>query len=261
MWRAGTVAAGCLLSLVLASCGTRTGTDAVRTGAASCTVDASSSGPLTTPEGGLVVPTLPPPADWVEPPQEGFDWDGDGEADTLAFDQDAGAVRVEWADGTLTVTGVRSDFAGEPGQPVEPGGDPFLEQPTESGPPSEAAVDEGLAAPVPAAVADVTGDGLLDLLVVDRGTASVVVGAGAASTGAEVAARAIGTVVPGWRSPPVTPRPPEGVSFDQPRVPYDQATIVPRWDLTGDGVADWVIESNLPRALGPVAAYAGRPCA
>ena len=102
------------------------------------------------------------PDGWVDPPQVGFDWDGDGAPDTLGFDQDAGAIVVTWADGSLTVTGVRSDFTGQPGQPVEPGGDPFLEQPSESGPPSEEAVEAGLAAPVPAAVADVTGGGPQD---------------------------------------------------------------------------------------------------
>ena len=97
-------------------------------------VGAEPSGPLQE-DGGLILPDQPPPADWTPPPQIGFDWDGDGAEDVLAFDQAASEVRVEWATGTLAVTGVRSDFTGEPGQPVEPSGDPFLDQPTESGPP------------------------------------------------------------------------------------------------------------------------------
>ncbi len=246
-----------MFALATTACGGGGEGGDVTTAAVACAVDPGSSGPLTTADGGLLIPPVPAPADWVEPAQDGFDWDLDGAADALAFDQDAGEIRVEWADGSLTVTGIRSDFAGEPGQPLEPDGDPFLDQPTESGPPP----DGPRAAPVPAAVADVTGDGALDLLVVDDGTASVVVGAGDTATTVTVSQGAIGDEVPGWRSPPVTPVPPPGYSDDQIPVPYDQATVVPRWDLTGDGIDDWVIESNLPRALGPATAYAGKPCA
>jgi hypothetical protein len=259
-WAASLGAAVVVLGLTLSACGDDRGGDAVTAGATTCTVATDPSGPMTTADGGLLVPPVAAPGEWVDPPQQGFDWDGDGAADSLGFDQADGSVSVTWADGALTVTGVRSDFTGEPGQPVEPGGDPFLEQPTESGPPSESAVEDGLAAPIPAAVADVTGDDLLDLIVVDGGTVSVLVGAGADSASVSVAQDAIGDEVAGWRNPPIVPEAPAGFSQDQPAVPYDQATIVPRWDLTGDGVADWVVESNLPRALGPVTAYAGRPC-
>ena len=187
MQQTGVTATGLvLLALVLAGCGDEDGS-AVTAAATTCAVDRDASGPLTTEAGALFVPPVAQPADWLEPPQEAFDWDADGAPDTLGFDQDAGAVVVTWADGSLIVTGIRSDFAGQPGQPVEPGGDPFLDQPTESGPPSPESVEEGLAAPIPAAVADVTGDGLLDLLVVDDGTASVVVGAGADSASVSVA--------------------------------------------------------------------------
>ena len=247
-------------ALALSGCG-GDGGGSVTAAAATCTVATDPTGPMVTAEGGLLLPPVPAPADWVEPDQVDFDWDADGASDTLGFDQDAGTIVVTWADGSVTVRGVRSDFAGEPGQPIEPDGDPFLEQPTEAGPPSEAAIDADRAAPIPAAVADVTGDGLLDLLVVDEGIASVVVGAGADSATVDVDEAAIGIEVAGWRNPPVVPVPPTGAASDQPPVPYDQATILPRWDLTGDGVADWVIESNLPRALGPQTAYAGQPCA
>ncbi len=243
------------------ACGDNGGSNQVSTGAAAgCTVGPEPSGPLVD-DGGLVLPDVAPPADWVAPPQTGFDWDGDGAEDVLAFDQAAAEIRVEWADGALTVTGVRSDFTGEPGQPIEPGGDPFLEQPTESGPPPPDVVDEGLAAPIPAAAADVTGDDQLDLLVVDGGTAAVVVGLGEDSVDTTVAVERIGGDVAGWRNPPVVPRPPSGTSADQLPVPYDQATVVPQWDLTGDEVDDWIVVSHLPRAQGPVAAYAGKPCA
>lgn len=256
------LALGTVLAVVAltVACGDDDGAS-VTVAATTCTVATDPTGPLLTDFGGLLVPPVPPPAGWVEPPQEGFDWDEDGAPDVLGFDQDAGSVSVTWADGSLTVTGVRSDFSGEPGQPIEPGGEPFLEQPSESGPPSESAEAAGTAAPAPAAVADVTGDGLLDLVVAHRGWVTVVVGAGAASATVAVDQADVGEAVEGWRNPPVVPRPPTGTVVDQPPVPYDQATVVPRWDLTGDGVDDWVVESHLPRALGPQAAYAGRPCA
>jgi hypothetical protein len=257
MWRARVLVAFGLVATGLTGCGGGDDGGEVTTAAAPCAVDALASGPMTTADGGLLLPPVPRPDDWVAPDQVAFDWDQDGTPDTLAFDQDARTIRVEWADGALTVTGIRSDFAGEPGQPLAPDGDPFLDQPTESGPPA----DTPRAAPVPAAVADVTGDEALDLLVVDGGTASVVVGAGAAASSVTVDQAAIGEDVTGWRNPPHTPVPPPGFSSDQVPVPYDQATIVPRWDLTGDGIDDWVVESNLGRALGPATAYAGKPCA
>jgi hypothetical protein len=254
-------ASAVVLVLTVSACGDADGPETGVAQGGPCEVDDAATGPMTTDAGGLLTPPVPQPSDWVDPPQTGFDWDGDGAGDTLGFDQDAGSVSVTWADGSLTVTGVRSDFAGEAGQPLDENGDPFLEQPNESGPPSESAEDAGLAAPVPAAVADVTGDDLLDLLVVDHGTVSVVVGQGSDSTTVEVAQEDIGSEVTGWRNPPVVPESPAGFSDDQPAVPYDQATILPRWDLTDDGVADWVVQSDLPRALGPQAAYAGKPCA
>lgn len=195
--------------------------------ATTCTVATHPTGPMVTADGGLLLPPVPPPADWSEPDQVDFDWDADGASDTLGFDQDAAAIVVTWADGSLTVRGVRSDFAGDPGQPIEPGGDPFLEQPTEAGPPSEASIDADLAAPIPAAVADVTGDGLLDLLVVDEGVASVVVGAGADSATVDVDEAAIGTEVAGWRNPPVVPVPPTGVAADQPPGPMTRPPSCP----------------------------------
>jgi hypothetical protein len=247
------------ITLTLSACGDADGPGAGAQGGP-CDVDGDASGPMLTDTGGLLVPPVAPPSGWEDPPQEGFDWDGDGAGDTLAFDQQGAAVTVTWADGSLTVTGVQSDFAGEAGQPLDEDGEPFLAQPDEDGPPSEASEEAGLAAPTPAAVADVTGDDQLDLLVIDGGIVSVVVGRGAASETVSVAQADIGTVVAGWRNPPVVPQSAGELSDDQPAVPYDQATIVPRWDLTEDGVDDFVVQSDLPRALGPQAAYAGKPC-
>jgi hypothetical protein len=256
---AGLGATAVVLALTLTACGDGEGSDEAAQ-ASPCEVDAEATGPMLTDAGGLLVPPVAPPADWEDPPQEGFDWDGDGSGDTLAFDQEGAAVSVTWADGSLTVTGVQSDFAGEAGQPLDEDGEPFLDQPDEDGPPSDESEDAGLAAPTPAAVADVTGDDRLDLLVIDGGVVSVVVGDGSESETVTVAQADIGTAVRGWRNPPVVPASPGDFSDDQPAVPYDQATIVPRWDLTDDGVDDFVVQSDLPRALGPQTAYAGKPC-
>lgn len=260
MRREGTALVFLFFVATLSACGDAEGPDPAAQGTP-CEVDDAATGPMTTADGGLLVPPVAPPGDWEQPPQEGFDWDGDGAGDTLAFDQAASTVTVTWADGSLTVTGVRSDFAGEPGQPLDEDGDPFLDQPDQQGPPSEASEDAGLAAPTPAAVADVTGDDQLDLLVVQAGTVSVVVGQGADSETVTVDQADVGSAVAGWRNPPITPVAPPGYSDDQIPVPYDQATIVPRWDLTDDGVDDWIVQSDLARALGPQAAYAGKPCA
>jgi hypothetical protein len=260
MRRGATAAAAAgFLILTLSACGDAEGPGAAAQGAP-CEVDDVATGPMVTADGGLLVPPVPPPSDWEQPDQEGFDWDGDGSGDSLAFDQQAAAVTVSWADGSLTVTDVRSDFAGEAGQPLDENGDPFLDQADEDGPPAEASEDAGTAAPTPAAVADVTGDDQLDLLVIQDGIVSVVVGEGAASATTTVDQADIGVEVTGWRNPPIVPVAPPGYSDDQPAVPYDQATIVPRWDLTGDGVDDWVVQSDLARALGPQTTYAGKPC-
>ena len=248
------------LGVALTACGDEDGPGASAQ-AGPCEVDSAASGPMITDAGGLLVPPVAPPSDWEDPPQEGFDWDDDGAGDTLAFDQESAAVTVTWADGSLTVTGIQSDFAGEAGQPLDEDGDPFLDQPDENGPPSDESEEAGLAAPTPAAVADVTGDDRPDLLVIDGGVVSVVVGDGADAETVSVAQADIGTDVTGWRNPPIVPDGYGEISADQPAVPYDQATIVPRWDLTDDGVDDFVVQSDLPRALGPQAAYAGKPCA
>ena len=75
-----------VLVLGLVGCGDDDGT-AVTAAATACRVDPGPSGPLTTEAGALFVPPTPRPQDWVEPPQEGFDWDADGAPDTLGFDQ------------------------------------------------------------------------------------------------------------------------------------------------------------------------------
>src|SRR5690606_8437965 len=54
------------------------------------------------------VPT--PPDDWEPPPQEGFDWDQDGQPDTLTIGEPDGTVTLTWASGSLTITGITTRF-------------------------------------------------------------------------------------------------------------------------------------------------------
>ena len=194
-----------------------------------CTVARGPTGPITT-FGFVLQQDRVPPVDWSAPPQEGFDWNGDGAADRLVLDP-AGQVVVDWGVGSLTVTGVEVAFP-----------------------------DGAELSPVPAAVADVTADGALDLIVVHEGSAGVVVGEGPASETLTVAHDRIGQDVNGWLSPPIRPESPPGVTGEQPLVPLPTASVVPQWDLTGDGVADWRVDSLVRRADGPVAYYAGQAC-
>jgi hypothetical protein len=187
-----------------------------------CTVSAEASGPLR--ELGFEREGVgQPPPGWVDPVGARFDWDADGAADTIQIDTVLGVVRIGWSGGTLEVTGVRTDFSDEPEVSVRP-----------------------------AAVADVTGDGMPDLIVAHEGTAAVLVGPGADAASGTVAFADIGTAVPGWQSPPVQPA--------DVRIPLDTGTVEPLWDLTGDGVDDFAVYSEVRRAQGPAAFYAGKRC-
>jgi hypothetical protein len=221
-----------LVALLVAGAGAcGAGDEHVAVGSSSgpvCSNDLGATGPIEALGFSAQGPE-PQPADWAEPLQQGFDWDGDGRADSLEVDGAAAEVRLEWADGSLVVTGVPSDFG--PDQ-----------------------VDVPV---VPAAVADVTGDEQLDLVVAARGTAAVVVGGGAGRGAQEVAFSAIGEDVAGWRSPPLRLSLPGRPALD---VPFATGTVKPMWDITGDGIDDFRVYSEVRRAEGPAAFYAGRDC-
>lgn len=186
-----------------------------------CKVASNSSGPDLGRGFGAGAEGTPPEG-WSEADTRPFDWDADGVADRIEVDSSTRTVAVRWATDTLTVVG--------------------LDWPAEG-------------AAHPAAVADVTGDGWPDLIVVSHAEARVLVGPIATDRSAAVSFVDIGATVPGWISPPASdsnqqpvPRPDEPVS------------VRPLWDLDRDGADDFAVVASARRAAGPIARYAGRPC-
>lgn len=155
-----------------------------------------------------------PPAGWTEADSRPFDWDGDGHNDSLSFDRAASRATVHLASGSLTITGVSN----------------------------------------PAAVADVTGDGRVDLIVTDHGEVRVLVGGQSSDVGTStITFTDIGAGAAGWLSPP-------GADAVGTQVPHDDATIRPLWDIDGDGVNDFAVLSASRRSAGAIARYHGRAC-
>jgi len=199
-----------------------------------CTVEQGASGPdrhrgfAPGAEGAA-------PDGWTEASTRPFDWDGDGKADSLNIDHRTGTVTVRWVQGEVAIEGVSI---------------PAAAVTTDAG----GASADGEPAPRPAEVADVTGDGWPDLMVVSHGEARVLVGSG---SGHDIRSRVrftdIGVDVQGWVSPPV-PGPDGG------QIPYDNVSVRPLWDLDEDGADDFSVVSGARRTAGPVARYRGRPC-
>lgn len=189
-----------------------------------CAVDPDPSGPLL--EFGVLPQSVgTPPPGWGSDQAE-FDWNGDGHDDALVLVDET--VVVDWDGGSLTISGVRVDFSDEPETEV-----------------------------TPAAVADVTGDARPDLILANDGEVAVVVGGGTESVTVEADFVDVGEGVNGWRSPPVELTPPG----EEPVVePLSTATVLPLWDVTGDGIADYSASSIIRRANGRFFVYAGKPC-
>lgn len=183
--------------------------------------------------GGGRVPK--PPADWSAPPQNGFDWDQDGIGDELRIED--GSVVISWATGSVAVTGVNTSFRSV----TDLDGNEYrLYQEV----------------PTPASVGDVTGDGWLDLVVGNQGVVSVLAGSGSLSAGAYQFDQ-IGASTPGWRSEPVRLtdlRPTRNL------VPFPNASVATQWDITGDGVNDYVAQGTVSQTSGPIVFYAGTRC-
>ncbi len=189
-----------------------------------CDVEPSESGPLL--QFGVVPQGVgAPPTGWDQD-QQAFDWNQDGQSDDLVLADEA--VSVVWDGGSLTISDVRVDFSDEPETEV-----------------------------TPAAVADVTGDGRPDLLLAHNGEVAVVVGAGNESATSDAAFADIGDTVNGWTSPPVEITPP---GEDPTLEPLASATVIPLWDVTGDGINDYAANSVIRRANGRFFVYAGKPC-
>lgn len=176
------------------------------------------------------------PPGWQAPPQERFDWTGDGSfTGRLSFDEARHEVTLSWGDGAITITDVPSAK---------------IANPSTSTP-----------AYTPAAVADVTGDGRLDLIITANDTAAVLTGAGKATPSRRAAFDELGHRDTEWVSPPkplpVEPRKPEYIIS----LPVGgELTALPLWDINGDGVNDFGLYMPNSRSQGATLYYTGKPC-
>jgi hypothetical protein len=224
---------------------------------------------------------------WLPTDQHAFDFDGDGSQDQFSVDVEAGTAGVVTAAGELLVTGlalgevVFNEYPPvndppEPNAPTLPPGEAPASESEQTSTTSEAPAvhdvagittrnrhepydvpqGEVAAGTLPVAVHDVTGDGWLDLLVVNDRQVAVVVGS------PEVVARniafdAIDDDSAGWTSPPI------GVAVEgsgSTTAPALDGQFSPLWDISGDGVNDFLLQAAVERAAGPVYYYAGKPC-
>jgi hypothetical protein len=179
--------------------------------------------------------------------QASFDWNGDGDADRLEFHPGNDSVSVVWAGGQLDVGGVTSDFASDLRSAPQ---HEDLAMPGPEGPPSSEAFTNGLAAPTPASVSDVTGDGRPDLAVFESGVLHVVVNEPDPRS-TEMDAGDDSASSRGWTSS----RTEAGTDL-----PLDMATVVPVGDVNGDGIGDLRVDSFSFRGDLESAFFYGKAC-
>ncbi len=181
-----------------------------------------------------------PPEGWEEPDRDVFDWDGDGTTDTLVLADDT--VTLTWATGQVVVTGVQTDYLSRPA--VDDDGREFHFYPNTYG---EA---ELAARHIPAAVGDVTGDGLGDLVVFHGGHTAVMIGQGAATPSRTLAFDDVGRTTLGWRSPPVRLAGGDRVvDQDDFLFPAPVGDLAVLWDVNGDGAREFSVSRFEERSV------------
>jgi hypothetical protein len=266
-----------------------------------CEVPPGASGPLEDLGFGLPDPgsydwpevggedTVARPDDWLPTDLHNFDFDGDGENDQFIVDQDAGVAGVRSAAGDVVVSGLNLDAVRFVATPTGP--DPYITEtvPGQTVPEPEPDPDAVAAAEprtpeaitqannglpyitadgdkvsvgqLPVAVHDVTGDGVLDLLVGHVDQVGVVVGQSEADA-TSVPFDQIESQGAGWVSPPVFVEAPDrpGEYSDGISIPSSSGSFHQLWDFDGDGAQDFMYQSYLERTVGPVAYYTGKPC-
>jgi hypothetical protein len=183
--------------------------------------------------------------DWSGFPHQGrpFDWDGDGRFDSLTVADDR--VVVSWAGGSITVTGVQTDYVSRPAT-ADDGKAVILKG-------EEGRVYGSLH--VPAAVGDVTGDGWPDLVASHGGHTAVLIGRGPASSSVSIGFEEMGRTDLGWRSEPVRD--------EDEFIPSPVALVSVIWDFNGDGANDFVVSKlrGSRSRTGPTHVFfAGVPC-
>jgi hypothetical protein len=246
-----------------------------------CTVAPGASGPLVEHGGAWPEPPgdwrripegEPRPDAWMPVDQLAFDFDGDGELDRFVVDVEAGVAGVHTATGRTVVTGLdlgRVEVSSEDTLPTIDPAEGFdgamarliaandMPRMTE-GPDGPQVVGPYV---FPVTVHEVTGDGVLDLVVQDGRTLVVLVGTRQPGD-RSVPADLVEEQRLGWRSPPQTvPVPPElDAPQDEVEVPLLDGVVLPFWDFTGDGVQDMVLRQYVRRSSAGVFYYGGRPC-
>jgi hypothetical protein len=218
-----------------------------------CLVDDAPSGPLLQyPEQPLdaalnrdpafvAAGGKPRPPGFTPQSQIPFDWNRDGNGDRLVVSNAEGTtagqqVSIDFGNGAFVITGVVTNV------------------------PDEGRLQTAL-------VADVTGDGIPDLIVEARGIVVVVTGGGPFTTAQTVTfdqlAQAVRAQHLGWVSPRVAvpgPRTADGkqaTTFEPVEGALDLTAL---WDFTGDGIPDFQATQPTIRVKGVTYYYAGKPC-